>query len=80
MGRGAGLFRFPRLTPSPTPMPSRYASLDSGKEVEPSDSSLSSSLEDWCGIDGEGWWVGLKKKGLFVNMRIKINSLLGIQM
>ena len=48
MGRGWGLLRFPRLTPSPTPMPSRYASLDGGKEDEPSDSPLSSSLEDWC--------------------------------
>ncbi len=50
MGRDGGLLRLPRLTPSPTPMPSRYASLDGGKEVEPSDSSLSSSLEDCCGM------------------------------
>lgn len=65
MGRDGGLLRLPRLTPSPTPMPSRYAgSLDGGMDVEPSDSSLSSSLEDWRGKDGKGWWVGLKTKGV----------------
>ncbi len=53
MGRDGGLLRLPRFIPSPTPMPSRYASLDGGKEVEPSDSPLSSSLEDWCGEDGK---------------------------
>lgn len=63
MGREGGLLRLPRFTPSTTPMPSRYASLDGGKEVEPSDSSLSSSLEDWSGKDRKGWQVGLKKKG-----------------
>lgn len=46
MGLDGGLLCLPCLMPSPTPMPSRYASLEGGKEVEPSDSSLSSSLED----------------------------------
>lgn len=46
MGREGSLLRLPRLTPSTSPIPSRYANLDGGKEVEPSDSSLSSSLED----------------------------------
>lgn len=55
MGREGGLLRFPRFTPSTTPIPSQYASLDGGKEAEPSDSSLSSSLEDWRGKDRKGW-------------------------
>lgn len=62
MGRDGGLLRLPRLTPSPTPMPSRYASLDGGKEVEPSDSSLSSSLEDWRGNDGEKMIGGVEEE------------------
>lgn len=59
MGREGGLLRLPLLTPSATPIPSRYASLDGGKEVEPSDSSLSSSLEDWRGKDRKGWLCGV---------------------
>lgn len=58
MGRVGGLPRPARLTLSLTPMPSRYASLD-GKEVKPSDSPLSSSLEDWCGRDRKRWYVSL---------------------
>lgn len=49
VGRPWGLLRFAGPASSPTPIPSLYESLDCGKEVEPSDSSLSSSLEDWCG-------------------------------
>lgn len=57
MGREGGLLRLPRFASSATPMPSLYASLDGGKEVEPSDSSLSSSVEDWSGRKrtGEQW-------------------------
>lgn len=49
VGRAGGVFRDPFFNPSPTPMPSRLPSFDGGRNADPSDSSLSSSLEDCWG-------------------------------
>lgn len=49
VGRAAGLLWLPCFNLSRTPMPSRLPGFRGGREAEPSDSSLSSSLEDCCG-------------------------------